>query len=58
MSDKVDCPLPYPGGKPHGVNRIITAHNTLTVDGVPVAVEACTIECGRKLIDSVPATVG
>jgi uncharacterized Zn-binding protein involved in type VI secretion len=58
LGDKVDCPLPYPSGKPHGVNKIITAHNTLTVDGVPVAVEGCTTECGCKLIGSVPATVG
>ena len=58
LGDKVDCPQPYPGGKPHGVNKIITAHDTLTVDGVPVAVEGCTTECGCKLIGSLPATVG
>lgn len=57
LGDKVDCPLPYPGGKPHGVNKIITAHDTLTVNGVPVAVDGCTTECGCKLIGSVPATV-
>jgi len=57
LGDKVDCPLPYPGGKPHGVNKIITAHSTLTVNGVPVAVEGCTTECGCKLIGSQPATV-
>ena len=58
LGDKVACPMPYPGGKPHGVNKIITAHDTLTVNGVPVAVEGCTTECGCKLIGSVPATVG
>jgi uncharacterized Zn-binding protein involved in type VI secretion len=30
LGDKVDCPQSYPGGKPHGVNKIITAHDTLT----------------------------
>lgn len=58
LGDKVDCPQFYPGGKPHGVNKIITAHDTLTVDGVPVAVEGCTTECGRKLIGNLHATIG
>lgn len=58
LGDKVDCPQSYPGGKPHGVNKIVTAHDTLAVDGVPVAVEGCTTECGCKLIGSLPATVG
>jgi uncharacterized Zn-binding protein involved in type VI secretion len=57
LGDKVSCPQVYPGGKPHGVNKIITAHNTLTVNGVPVAVEGCITECGCKLIGSLPATV-
>ena len=58
LGDKVDCPQFYPGGKPHGVNKIITAHDTSTVNGVPVAVEGCTTECGCKLIGSLSATVG
>lgn len=58
LGDKVACPQFYPSGKPHGVNKIVTAHATLTVDGVPVAVEGCTTECGCKLIGSVPAAVG
>lgn len=57
LGDKVACPLLYPGGKPHGINKITTAHDTLTVDGIPVAVEGCTTECGCKLIGSAPATV-
>lgn len=57
LGDKVECPQFYPGGKPHGVNKIITAHLMLTIDGVPVAVEGCVTECGCKLIGSVPATV-
>jgi uncharacterized Zn-binding protein involved in type VI secretion len=58
LGDRVDCPLPYPGGKPHGDNKTITAHEILTLDGVPVAVEGCMTECGCKLIGSLPATVG
>jgi uncharacterized Zn-binding protein involved in type VI secretion len=57
LGDQVACPQLYPGGKPHGINKIITAHDTLTIDGVPVAVEGCTTECGCKLIGSAPATV-
>ena len=57
FGDSVACPLLYPGGKPHGVNKIVTAHDTLTVNGVPVAVADCKTECGCKLIGSQPATV-
>lgn len=52
LGDEVDCPQHYPGGKPHGVNKIITAHPTVKVGGVPVAVEDCVTECGCKLIGS------
>jgi hypothetical protein len=31
LGDKVECPQYYPGGKPHGINKIITAHETVTV---------------------------
>lgn len=31
--DKVSCPQFYPGGKPHGINKIITTHNIFTVSG-------------------------
>lgn len=58
IGDQVDCPQSYPGGKPHGVNKITTGHSSLTVNGVPVAVEGCLTECGCKLIGSSPATVG
>jgi len=57
LGDKVACPMLYPGGKPHGVNKIITAHSTLTINGVAVAVNGCTTECGCKLIGSMPARV-
>ena len=57
LGDKVDCPAHYPDGKPHGVNQIITAYTTLTVGGIPVAVEGCETECGCKLIGSVNASV-
>lgn len=58
LHDEVSCPLFYPGGKPHGVNKIITAHETLTAGGVPVAVHGCKTECGCTLMGSVNATVG
>lgn len=57
LGDKVVCPMLYPGGKPHGVNKIISAYGTLTVNGVPVAVDGCKTECGCKLIGSLPAIV-
>ena len=58
LGDQVDCPQFYPGGKPHGINKIVTAATSFTVNGIPVAVEGCTTECGCKLIGSQPATVG
>jgi uncharacterized Zn-binding protein involved in type VI secretion len=50
LGDQVDCPQYYPNGKPHSINKIITAHPTLSVGGVAVAVEDCITECGCKLI--------
>jgi uncharacterized Zn-binding protein involved in type VI secretion len=58
LGDQVSCPQVYPGGKPHGVNRIVTAHETLTAGGKPVAVHGCKTECGCMLIGRVNATVG
>lgn len=58
LGDQVDCPQFYPGGKLHGINKIVTAHSSFIIDGVPVAVDGCTTECGCKLIASLPATVG
>jgi uncharacterized Zn-binding protein involved in type VI secretion len=57
LGDQVDCPLHYPGGKPHGINKIITAHPTLSVGGIAVAVEDCVTECGCKLIGMRRASV-
>jgi uncharacterized Zn-binding protein involved in type VI secretion len=57
LGDEVACPLFYPGGKPHGVNKIITAHEALTASGMPVAVHGCKTECGCSLIGSVNASV-
>lgn len=57
LGDEVDCPQHYPGGKLHGVNKIITAHSTLTAGGVAVAVENCVTECGCKLIGTRRASV-
>jgi uncharacterized Zn-binding protein involved in type VI secretion len=58
LGDKVECPQCYPGGKPHGINKIITAHSTVTVDGIPVAVHGSSTECGCKLIGNGRADVG
>ncbi|MBJ7312399.1 PAAR domain-containing protein [Rugamonas sp. CCM 8940] len=58
LGDDVFCPQLYPGGKPHGVNKITSAHETLTAGGIPVAVEGCTTACGCKLIGKANATVG
>ncbi|MFL6707428.1 MAG: PAAR domain-containing protein [Massilia sp.] len=57
VGDTVSCPLFYPGGKPHGVNRIVTGHASLTIHGVAVAVDGCMTECGCTLIGSRPASV-
>jgi uncharacterized Zn-binding protein involved in type VI secretion len=58
LGDLVECPQFYPGGKPHGVNKIITAHATFSVGGIAVAVEDCVTECGCKLIGARRASVG
>ena len=58
LGDKVSCPQLYPGGKPHGINKIVTAHATLSAGGIQVAVHGCKTECGCSLIGSLPATVG
>ena len=58
LGDLVDCPQHYPGGKPHGVNKIITAHPTISVGGIAVAVENCMTECGCKLIGASIASAG
>ena len=58
LGDQVDCPQLYPGGKPHGVNKITTAFNSFTVNGRPVAIDGCTTECGCRLIGSLAASVG
>jgi len=57
LGDQVDCPQHYPGGKPHGINKIVTAHATVSVGGIAVAVEGCVTECGCKLIGSHRASV-
>ena len=52
LGDEVSCPNKYPDGRPHGINKIITAHPTVSVGGIAVAVEDCVTECGCKLIGS------
>jgi uncharacterized Zn-binding protein involved in type VI secretion len=58
LGDKVSCPQLYPGGRPHGINKIINAHSSFTVGGIAVAVEGCKTECGCTLIGKAPASVG
>lgn len=58
LGDSVSCPQLYPGGKPHGVNKIVTAHKTLTAGGKQVAVHGCKTECGCTLVGRVNASVG
>ena len=58
LGDEVECPQLYPGGAPHGINKIITAHETLTAGGIPVAVHGSKTACGCSLIGKVNATVG
>ena len=50
LGDEVDCPQHYPSGKRHGVNNIITAHPTVKVGDVPIAVQDCVTECGCTFI--------
>ncbi|NKI68829.1 PAAR domain-containing protein [Collimonas pratensis] len=58
LGDEVDCPLHYPDGRPHGINKIVTAHPTFIIGGIPVAVQDCLTECGCKLIGSSSASIG
>lgn len=58
LFDLVDCPKSYPGGRPHGVNKIVEGHSTVTVDGRPVALHGHRTECGCTLISSSSAFVG
>ena len=50
LGDEVNCPGTYPDGRPHGVNKIVTAHGSVSVGGKAVAVHDCLTECGSKLI--------
>ncbi|WP_211452814.1 PAAR domain-containing protein [Collimonas antrihumi] len=58
LDDLVDCPMHYPDGRPHGINKIIEGHATYSVDNKPVAIDGSRTECGCQLIGSVTATVG
>lgn len=57
LGDEVECPQHYPDGRPHGVNKIVTAHPTFFVGGIPVAVQDFLTECDCKLIGNVSASV-
>lgn len=57
LGDLVSCPQYYPGGRPHGVNRIITASGYM-LTGIPAACDGDLTECGCSLIGSVGAASG
>jgi uncharacterized Zn-binding protein involved in type VI secretion len=57
LGDAVECPQKYPGGKPHGINKIIEGDAGFLVDGIPVACDGHKTACGCALIGSVGATV-
>ncbi|MBB1631658.1 PAAR domain-containing protein [Cupriavidus sp. UME77] len=58
LGDFVDCPERYPDGRPHGINKIITATSGLMSGTRPVACEGDRIECGCVLIGSSDAMAG
>jgi uncharacterized Zn-binding protein involved in type VI secretion len=58
VHDLVDCPKNYSDGRPHGVNKIIEAHATITVGGRRVALHGHRTECGCRLIANSTAKVG
>lgn len=58
LNDLVDCPEKYPDGSPHGVNKILEAHSTVTIGGERIALHGHRTECGCTLIGSVTASVG
>ncbi|NIE57341.1 MULTISPECIES: PAAR domain-containing protein [unclassified Burkholderia] len=58
LHDLVDCPEKYPDGRPHGVNKIVDAHPTLTIGGERVALHGHRTECGCALLGSTTICVG
>ena len=52
LGDLVDCPATYPGGKAHGVNRIIEGDASTLLEGVPLALEGHRSKCGCQLVGS------
>lgn len=58
LGDLVDCPQRYSDGRPHGVNKIVTATSGLMLGDIPAACEGDQTECGCELIGSTSATVG
>lgn len=57
LGDLVDCTTTTRGGK-HDVNKFVTAYPTVSVGGVPVAVQDYVTECGCKLIGTHRASAG
>ncbi|VBB14429.1 PAAR domain-containing protein [Burkholderia stabilis] len=58
LFDVVDCPMTYPDGRPHGLNKIVEAHPTFTIDGRRVALHGHRSECGCTLMGSGTASIG
>ncbi|WP_153102331.1 PAAR domain-containing protein [Paraburkholderia hayleyella] len=58
LDDLVDCPLTYPDGRPHGMNKIIEAHPTFTIGDRRVALHGHRTECGCTLIGSTRTGIG
>lgn len=58
LGDLVDCPEHYPDGRPHGINKIVTATSGLLSGTRPVACAGDTTECGCKLIGNSDASAG
>jgi len=58
QGDMVACPLLYPDGRPHGVNRIVEGEARCLLGGKPAALHGHRTECGCQLIGSQPAEVG
>ncbi|MHA7683333.1 PAAR domain-containing protein [Cupriavidus sp. PET2-C1] len=57
LGDQLSCPLLYPDGRPHGINRIATASGP-KMGGIPSALSGDKGECGCSLIGSASARFG
>ncbi|MGY2485379.1 PAAR domain-containing protein [Cupriavidus sp. CP313] len=58
LGDLVDCPGHYPDGRPHGINKIITATSGLMLGDREAACAGDMTECGCTLLGSSDASAG